>query len=71
MLLEKLNHYGIRWTIKVWLESYFTPQSQFVEITSNDKMYSTNNYNSTPRNIKYEIPQGPTLGPLLFFIIHK
>jgi hypothetical protein len=68
ILLEKLDHYGIRRIIKIWLKSYLTLCSQFVEITTNDNKYPMNNYNSTPRNIKYGMPQGSILGLLLFLL---
>jgi hypothetical protein len=42
--------------------------SQFVEITINDNKYLMNSYNSTPRNIKYGIPKGSILRPLLFLL---
>jgi hypothetical protein len=52
ILLEKLDHYGVRGKINVWLKSYLTLHSQYVEITSNDKC-PMNKYNSIPRNIKF------------------
>jgi sarcosine oxidase/L-pipecolate oxidase len=67
-LLEKLDHYGIRGIIKIWLKSCLTLHFQFVEITANDNKYPMNSYNSAPRNTKYGIPQGPILGPLLFLL---
>jgi hypothetical protein len=67
-LLEKLEHYEIRGTIKAWLKSYLTLRSQFVEITIHDNKYSMNSYKPTPRNIKYGILQGSILGPLLFLL---
>jgi hypothetical protein len=71
ILLEKLNHYGIRAKINVCLKSYLTLCSQYVEIISNDNKHSMNRYNSTLRNIKLGKPQGSILGLLLFFIIYK
>jgi hypothetical protein len=68
ILLEKLDHCGIRGIIKIWLKSYLTRHSQFVEITTNDNKYHMNTYNSTLRSIKYGIPQGSILGPLLFLL---
>jgi hypothetical protein len=66
ILLDKLDHYGIRGIIMIWLKSYLTLRSQFVEITTNDNKCPMNSYNSTPRNIIYGILQGSILGPLLF-----
>jgi hypothetical protein len=67
-LLEKLDRYGIRGNINVWLKPYLTLRSQYVEITSNDDKYPMNRYNSTLRNIKFGIPQGCNLGPLAFLL---
>jgi hypothetical protein len=66
ILLEKLDHYRIRRKINVWLKSYLTLRSQYVGITSNDKKYTVNRYNSNLRNIKFGIPKGYILGLLLF-----
>jgi hypothetical protein len=66
-LLEKLDHYGIWGIIKILLKSYLTLHSQSVEITTNDNKYPMNNYNSTPRNIKYGIPQGSILDRFCFY----
>jgi hypothetical protein len=68
ILLEKLDHYGIRRIIKIWLKSYLTLRSQFVERTTNDNKYPMNSYNSTPRYIKCGIPQGSIFGRLLFLL---
>jgi hypothetical protein len=68
ILLEKLHHYGVRRKSNVWLKSYLTSRSQYVEITSNDNKYHMNRYNSILRNIKLRIPQGSTLGPRLFLL---
>jgi hypothetical protein len=57
-----LEHYGIRGQINGWLKSYLTMRSQYVEISSMTR------FNSRLRNIKVGIPQGSTLGPLLFLI---
>jgi hypothetical protein len=46
ILLEKLNHYGVRGKINVWLKSYLTLRSQYVEITSSDIKYPMNRFNS-------------------------
>jgi hypothetical protein len=67
ILLEKLDHYGIRGKINIWLKSYLTLRSQYVEIIFNDK-YFMNRYNSILRNIKLGIPHWSPLGPLLFLL---
>ena len=57
ILLSKLNHYGIRGVAHSLLPSYPTNRKQSVTI---------NDYCSTPLNINNGVPQGLTLGPLLF-----
>jgi hypothetical protein len=37
ILLNKLEYYEIRGTIKAWLDSYLSYQSQFVKIFKSDK----------------------------------
>ena len=59
ILLEKLDHYGIRGILNDWFRSYLSNRSQFVPI---------NGFNTDNKNIKYGVPQGPVLGPLLFLI---
>ena len=57
--LEKLDHYGIRGISNDWFRSYLSDRSQFVSI---------NGFNSDYKTIKYVVPQGSVLGPLLFLI---
>ena len=59
ILLSKLNHYRIRGVAHSLLSSYLTNRKQSVTI---------NNYCSTPININNRVPQGSTLGLLLFLI---
>ncbi len=59
ILLRKLNHYGIRGTALKWMESYLENRTQFVSIDGT---------NSREQNMKYGVPQGSILGPLLFII---
>ena len=59
LLLRKLNYYGIRGTINNWFKDYLTNRTQSTKI---------NNNISTPRHIKYGVPQGSVLGPILFLI---
>ena len=59
ILLEKLNHYGIRGLPLALLKSYLSDRSQFVSISG---------VNSSSSKIKYGVPQGSVLGPLLFLI---
>lgn len=56
-LLHKLKCYGLRGKIFSLLESYLQDRTQCVRIDE---------YTSSPRMIKYGVPQGTVLGPLLF-----
>ena len=59
ILLNKLNHYGIRGVVNDWFRSYLIYRMQYVSI---DKS------NSTHSLIKCGVPQGSIMGPVLFLI---
>ena len=59
ILLNKLDHYGIRGHTLAWFESYLTNRKQYVLVDNNK---------SELGKITTGVPQGSVLGPLLFII---
>ncbi len=59
ILLHKLNNYGIRGIANEWFKSYLKNRYQYVCI---DGKFSNT------QKMKYGVPQGSILGPLLFII---
>ena len=59
ILLQKLHHIGIRNTSLDLFKSYLFNRQQYVEYK---------NSNSDLKTIKYSVPQGSILGPVLFLI---
>jgi hypothetical protein len=62
ILLAKLHCYGIQGKVANWFRSYLTNIKQKAEIKSFEK------FSSKWGTVKREVPQGSTLGPLLFII---
>ena len=58
-LLRKLYHYGIRRNVQKLISSYLTNRYQYVKI---------NNEMSENLPVKFGLPQGSVLGPLLFLL---
>ena len=59
ILIDKLNAYGLRGKINDLFKSYLSNRKQFV---------SLNGFDSETENITCGVPQGSTLGPLLFLL---
>ena len=59
ILLNKLNHYGIRGKANDWFKSYLKTRKQYVSILG---------FESKTENMEFGVPQGSVLGPLLFLI---
>ena len=59
ILIDKLQHYGIRGISLMWFESYLSKMTQYVEI---------DNFKSSPQTFTTGVPQCSILGPLLFLI---
>jgi ribonuclease P/MRP protein subunit RPP40 len=59
ILLQKMNHYGIRGTANKWFESYLSNRSQYCTFGGKKSEEST---------ISCGLPQGSILRPLLFLL---
>ena len=59
ILLDKLEHYGIRGMGNNWFKTYLSNRTQTVVI---------NGFESDTKIMKHGVPQGSVLGPLLFLI---
>ena len=58
-LIKKLEHYGIRGSALQWLQTYLENRSQYVSLGTSRSALGL---------LKYGVPQGSILGPLLFII---
>ena len=63
ILLEKLSTYGVKGNNLKWFHSYLFNRKQYIEFQNDDKKEQTNSL-----TIKYGVPQGSTLGPVLFIV---
>ena len=59
ILCEKLDYYGLRGNVNKLIQSYLANRKQYVSI---------NGFESNLRDILCGVPQGSSLGPLLFLI---
>lgn len=61
IILDKLEHYGVRGTALSWFQSYLSNRSQFVQFSNDIK--------SNPSKVNIGTPQGSILGPILTLIM--
>ena len=59
LLLQKLEHFGIRGITYEWIKSYLSNRKQYVQI---------DDVKSDPLNVICGVPQGSILGPKLFIL---
>ena len=59
ILLKKLTHYGIRGVTNKWFQFFLEDRKQFTSVQGSA---------FAEKPIKYGLPQGSVLGPLLFVL---
>ena len=59
ILCEKIKAYGLRGNVNKLLQSYLSDRKQYVSI---------NGFDSDVKNVSCGVPQGSSLGPLLFLL---
>ena len=57
MLINKLEHYGVRCTANKWIVNYHNGRQQYIQI---------DNVHSGYKEVIHGIPQGSIIGPRLF-----
>jgi sarcosine oxidase/L-pipecolate oxidase len=69
MLLDKLDSYGVRGSANMWVKSYLTNRTQFVEMSQTDRSNCTRRrIQSSPRVMARGVPNGSILGSLLCLV---
>uniref|UniRef100_A0A1B6M194 Reverse transcriptase domain-containing protein n=1 Tax=Graphocephala atropunctata TaxID=36148 RepID=A0A1B6M194_9HEMI len=70
-LLNVLQSLGIRGRAFSWFQSYLSNRKQFVEVSYINKYNNKTCVPSSLKKLKYGVPQGSILGPLLFICYLK